>query len=113
MGRNKYTIGQRTLYLFDITGMLISKFDTITEIANKTGCHYETINSALDRQSCFASKYYVSLNKDFKIPFKNSNFNPILSKQQKMSWDMSKSNLSTIFKRNVPFLEDIYYEYIL
>ena len=53
-------------YLFDIGGVLISKFKTIKEVAKHIGCHLQSVTAAYKRKNILYGIYWIQDTSDFK-----------------------------------------------
>ena len=68
-------------YLFNIYGECIGEYSK-KELMEKLNAKECTISSAIKRVSVILGKYYISHDKNFKLPNpKNHSHNPILSKK--------------------------------
>lgn len=73
---------RKYVYMFDLEGKLIDTFLNSKFASDKLELKKNTIEVAIIRKSCVNSKWYFSKNKDFKMPKKKANFNPLLSKSK-------------------------------
>lgn len=69
---------KKRIFVFNYLGDLIGDYESELECSKKLNITRNNINSAMKR-NCFAyKKYYFSTTKDFKIPIKKSNRNPLM-----------------------------------
>ena len=70
----------KTIYQFDLTGELINSFCSAKDAANKTGIKYKHVLEAAKKVACLRVGCYFGYKKQFIIPNKKYNFNPLFSK---------------------------------
>lgn len=82
------------MYLFDLEGDLLQRFDCIASLAKKVGVPVPTARCSAQRGSVLSGRYYVSRSKELKISKKKYNQNALLIKSYS---GRSVNNLDTFF----------------
>ena len=80
MGKRGSQPDSSLLYQFDLEGNLTKTFNGIQEAVDFHKSTYSSLSAALSRSSCFGRKCYFSRSKDFKLPNKKTDANPLHSK---------------------------------
>jgi len=67
----------RKVYMFDLEGNLIQTFDTCRIAEQQLGIPEANINSYILRKTCIHQSFYLSRQREFEIPIRKTNFNPL------------------------------------
>ena len=70
----------KAIYIFNLEGKLIEEIESANSLSLKYGISVGSITSSIHKKQCNCKKYYLSYNRDFKIPITKKNHNPLLSK---------------------------------
>lgn len=69
----------KQVFVFDFLGSLIATCQGAREAQEKFGLpKASAISTSIARKNLVYQKWYFSYNKEFRIPYKKSNFNPLL-----------------------------------
>ena len=102
MGEWRKNLSKR-YYLFNVNGEFIGEF-TKKEVLKKLNVKESTVSSAIKRVSVILRKYYISHDKNFKLPKpKSYSHNPLLSKKY---WGITnqgfkQANLDFLFEYEI------------
>lgn len=69
------------VYQFDLEGNLIYMHKTLDVAVENLLISKATISAAMRQKSCYHRKWYFSRMKNFVVPIKKTNQNPLLSKK--------------------------------
>lgn len=69
----------KKVYQFNLHGELINTYHCMKDAVESTGLERSAIGSNIIRKSLTCKKWYFSHNKDFQIPHKAKNHNPLIN----------------------------------
>jgi hypothetical protein len=98
-------MNKKIVYQFDVEGILINTFENPDKASEQLKTSSNTIRAAINRKSCVGSKYYLSYSKDFKIPIKKINSNPLLSKTYQWKNPSTKTLEDLFLQENEDFMD--------
>jgi len=69
----------KTLYQFDLEGNFVQKYESINSASLILKINPSAISSSIPRNGCVKGRYYFSYDKEFTVPAKKAQFNPLLN----------------------------------